>query len=288
MHLVTATQPNRVDGVHYTVTGEGRRTIVLLHGFCDNLSTWKRVVPVLAASNRVIAVDLPGFGRSTRPWRAPLIESYVDVVAEVLAAEEIDEPVSLIGNSMGAVVSAAFAQRWPEAVDRVVLIDMPGLRGVPRLWRVGLSRPAELGLRAALRVVGDKPAQFGLGWAYGRIASGAPWRLDPAVGKGFGDPFLVKGSVPALLPIGRALLSDLAMLGLDDLVGSLNSPALLIFGSRDVLTPARVLRRVGRAGAAVVLPRCGHCPQIDQPEALLGEVMPFLAQQPMGTVTPAA
>ena len=58
-----------LDGVHYTVTGDGQRTIVLLHGFSDNLTTWDRIVPRLAVSHRVIAIDLPGFGRSTRPWR---------------------------------------------------------------------------------------------------------------------------------------------------------------------------------------------------------------------------
>ncbi len=262
--------------MHYTVTGDGPRTVVLLHGFSDNLTTWGRIVPPLAVTNRVVAIDLPGFGRSTRCWQAPLVESYVDVIGEVLDAEGIDGPVSLIGNSMGAVVSTVFAARRPERTERVVLIDMPGLHGVPRLWRLGLSRPAELGLRTALRIVGDAPARIGLGWAYSRIACGDPRRLDPLVRSGFADPFAVKGSVPALLPLGRALLRDLATLGLDDVVGSLAAPVLLVFGSRDVLTPARVLRRTGRAGGAVVLPGCGHCPQIDQPEALLSAVAPFL------------
>lgn len=293
MRLVTSPPPtrerSRVDGIHYTVTGDGPRTLVLLHGFCDNLTTWNRIIPPLAVSNRVIAIDLPGFGRSTRRWTDTLIDSYVDVVAEVLDAEGVTGPVSLMGNSMGAVVSTIFAARRPERTDRVVLIDMPGLHGVPKLWRLGLSRPAELGLRTALRIVGDRPAQFGLGWAYSRIACGDPRRLDPFVRSGFAQPYAVKGSVPALLPIGRALLRDLAAAGLDSVVGGLTAPVLLVFGSRDVLTPARVLRRVGRAGGAVVLPHCGHCPQIDQPDALLSAAMPFLAHRPVGEVgTPPA
>jgi pimeloyl-ACP methyl ester carboxylesterase len=59
-------------------------------------------------------------------------------------------------------------------------------------------------------------------------------------------------------------------------VATLSVPTLLVYGSRDLLTPARVLKRVGRPGGAVVLPGCGHCPQIDQPAALLNEVLPFL------------
>src|SRR4051812_9600618 len=89
-----------VDGVHYSVTGTGEHTIVLLHGFSDNLTTWNRVVPPLAVNNRVIAIDLPGFGNSSRPWSRPLLPGYVDVVRSVLDAEGVTAAVSLMGNSM--------------------------------------------------------------------------------------------------------------------------------------------------------------------------------------------
>jgi pimeloyl-ACP methyl ester carboxylesterase len=270
--------PATVDGVHYTVTGGGPQTLVLLHGFSDNLTTWNRVVPPLAVSNRVIAIDLPGFGRSTRSWQPALLDGYVDVVAEVLDAEGVDGPVSLMGNSMGAAVAALFATRYPLRTAQVVLIDMPGLRGVPRVWRLAMSHPAELGLRTALRVVGHGPARYGLDWAYSHIAAGGTRRLDSFARQGFNTPYAARGSIPALLPIGRALLRELGELRLGALVGDLAVPVLLVFGSRDVLTPARVLRRLGHDGGAVILPGCGHCPQIDQPEALLSQVVPFLRE----------
>jgi pimeloyl-ACP methyl ester carboxylesterase len=275
--------PTRVGDVHYQVTGEAGTTIVLLHGFSDNLTTWNRVVPALAASHRVIAIDLPGFGRSTRPWASPLLDGYVDAVLDVLDAEGVTGPVSLMGNSMGAVVSAWFAARRPERSDGVVLIDMPGLRGVPRVWRMAMSRPAELGLRAALRCVPGRASQFGLGWAYSHVAAAHPRDLDPTVRQSFCDPYAVGGSVASLLPIGRLLLRELQTANLAGLVAGSEVPVLLVFGARDLLTPARVLRRLGRPGGAVVLPGCGHCPQIDQPAALLGEVLPFLR-----TVRPTA
>lgn len=265
-----------VDGVHYAVTGKGERTLVLLHGFSDNLSTWNRVVPPLAVNHRVIAIDLPGFGRSTRPWRRPLLDGYIEVVRDVLEAEQVTGRVSLMGNSMGAVVSALYAARYPDRVEGIVLIDMPGLHAVPRLWRVALSRPAELGVRAALRWVPDRAAQFGLGWAYSHLAAAHPRRLDPTVRRGFSTPYGVPDSVPALLPLGRVLVRELRTAGLGELVAGSRAPVLLVFGSRDLLTPARVLRRIGSPGGAVVLPGCGHCPQIDQPEALLSQVVPFL------------
>jgi pimeloyl-ACP methyl ester carboxylesterase len=264
------------EGVNYVATGDGGPPIVLLHGFSDNLHTWDRLVPRLAVDHRVLAIDLPGFGCSTRPWTSPLLDCYLAAVRAVLDAEGVTDPVTLMGNSMGGVVATLFAARHPERTDRVVLIDMPGLRHVPRLWRLAMSRPAELGVDALLHLVPAWAARSGLGWAYGRIAAADPRHLDPLVRRGYTTPYAARDKLVALLPLGRALLGELRTAELATLVAALDVPALLVFGSRDLLTPARVLRRIGRPGGAVVLPSCGHCPQIDRPAELLAEVIPFL------------
>ena len=196
----------------------------------------------------------------------------------MLDAEGVIDPVSLVGNSMGAAVSTLFAARHPERTARIVLTDMPGLHSVPRLWDLALSRPTELGLRTAFRVVPESGARYGLGWAYGRIAAADRGRLDPSVLQGFTSPYLVRGSVLNLLPIGRALLRELRTARLGEVLAGLSAPTLVVFGARDLLTPARVLRRVKRSANTVVLPGCGHCPQIDQPGELLAAMLPFLRE----------
>jgi pimeloyl-ACP methyl ester carboxylesterase len=262
--------------VNYTVTGEGEHALVLLHGFADNIGTWNRVVPRLAVDHKVITIDLPGFGGSSMPWTRPLLSCYVDVVRGVLDAEGVQGNVSLMGNSMGAVVSLLFAAAEPERVDGIVLIDMPALHHVPRVWRLAMSRPAEYALRAGLQALPNGTAQYGLGWFYTRIACARPSRLDPSARESFVLPYLARERVSALLPLGRVLLGELRTARLGALVATISVPTLIVFGSRDLLTPGRVLRRLGRPGGAVMLPGCGHCPQIDQPGALLGEVLPFL------------
>ncbi len=272
-----ATTAARIDGVNYTVTGDGERVVVLLHGFADNVCTWNRVLPRLAVDATVIAIDLPGFGDSARPWTRPLLSCYVDVVHEVLAAEGVSAGVSLMGNSMGAAVSLLFADAYPELVDGIVLIDMPGLHHIPRLWRMAMSRPAEIALRAGLRAVPRGTAQFGIGWFYAHFAC-RPGRLDPFAQASFTLPYAARERVSALLPLGRVLIRELGRAQLASLVATIDVPTLIVFGARDLITPARVLRRLGRPGGAVVLPGCGHCPQLDQPEALLTEVLPFLRE----------
>ena len=194
----------------------------------------------------------------------------------MLAAEGVRTPVSFVGNSMGAAVSAQFAARFPDATERVVLVDMPGLGTVPALWRLAMSRPAEFGLRTALRVVPHQIAARGLDWTYAHVAAADPRTLDPLARAGFSGPYAGPGRVPDLLPIGRALVDELRRADLARIVAAAATPTLLVFGSRDLLTPARVLRRLPQVDS-VVLPGCGHCPQLDQPGELLAEVLPFLA-----------
>lgn len=284
-------EQSAIAGVHYVATGTGPRTIVLLHGFADNLATWTRLVGPLAVNARVVAIDLPGHGRSRRRFSTPLLTGYADVVREVLDAEGITDPVALIGNSMGAAVATVFGAVYPERTERVVLIDMPGLGGVPKLWRMAFSRPVEFGLRAGIGVAGRRSsdvAQWGLGAFYRCIAAADPRRIDSLARADFAQPYARRGSVPDLLPIGRALCADLATAGLATAVSALDAPVLLVFGSRDVLTPARVLRRIGRDGGAVVIPGCGHCPQLDQPALLLEQVLPFLGVERAGRTSRAA
>jgi pimeloyl-ACP methyl ester carboxylesterase len=263
-------------GVHVQVTGTGPRTLVLLHGFSDNLSTWRRVVPALATDHRVVAIDLPGHGRSTRAWDVPLVAGYCEVVMQVLDELGCPGPVHLVGNSMGAVVAAMCAERYRDRVDRVALIGMPGIVSVPVSWRAAASRPASLALRMALRPVPVQPLQQAFGWLYAHAASPRPGAIDPEAVRSYLAGYADRDRLMALADIARALLADLRTLRLPELLEASPVPRLEILGRHDRLVPAR--RHRGRDGV-VVLPGCGHCPQLDAPDLLLDALLPFFAEQ---------
>jgi pimeloyl-ACP methyl ester carboxylesterase len=67
--LCAAAQAATVDGIslHYTATGKGAKTIVLVHGWTCDESSWSGQVPALAKQYRVVTVDLPGHGKSGSP-----------------------------------------------------------------------------------------------------------------------------------------------------------------------------------------------------------------------------
>jgi pimeloyl-ACP methyl ester carboxylesterase len=265
-----------LDDVNVVVTGTGPHTVVLLHGFSDNLLTWRRVVPALAVGHRVVAIDLPGHGATSRRFRAPLLDGYAAVVLEVLDALGIDEPVSLIGNSMGAAVAAVFAAAHPHRADGAVLIGMPGLTCVPRSWRAAASRPASIAMRTALRPVPVGHLQRGFGWIYAHAACPRVGMIDPSTLAGYCASYADRTRLFGLSEIARALLSELRAVELARMLPRLQVPVLQVWGRHDRLVPPR---RVQQSERTVVLPGCGHCPQLDAPDRLLGVVLPFLERR---------
>ncbi|WP_241385192.1 alpha/beta fold hydrolase [Rhodococcus sp. CH91] len=262
--------------VHVHESGAGDRTVLLLHGFSDHGGTWCKVAPGIAEHHRVLTVDLPGFGRSAQHWRTPVLDHYVDVVADLVA--DLSQPVSLVGNSLGAVTALVFASVHPSRVDRVVLADMPGLAGIPRLWTRGARVPVELS-RALLRPLPAPVVQRAVGALYARAAVHRRGTFDPAVRTAFAANYATRGQVDTLLSVGRHAIGELGRLPIPEMVHALDMPALLLWGARDRLTPARAARRVnvGDRRRVVILPDAGHCPQLDAPREFLDAVLPFLA-----------
>ena len=115
--------------------------LVLIHGLGDEADSWRRLIPLLCSSGfRVLALDLPGFGRSVAPGRISL-SGHTEAVLGLIGAVCAGNPVVLVGNSLGAAVAEAAAARAPEQVRALVLIDgsipggppNPGLAGLVKL-----------------------------------------------------------------------------------------------------------------------------------------------------------
>ncbi|WP_420753022.1 alpha/beta fold hydrolase [Rhodococcus sp. O3] len=262
--------------VYVRESGTGSRTVVLLHGYSDHGGTWCKVEPELAERYRVLTVDLPGFGRSYAQWRAPVFDHYVDTVADLVA--DRTEPVALIGNSLGAVTALAFASVHPKRTDRVVLSDMPGLAGIPRVWTESARLPLDLMSRMMSRPVPMPVMQRVIGEFYTRAALHRPERMDAATLSAFTANFADRRRMDTMLRVGRIAVRELGRLPIPEMVHALTMPTLLLWGAHDRLTPARAARRVvsGPDRRVVIIPDAGHCPQLEAPTEFLRAVLPFL------------
>ena len=101
---------------------------VLIHGLGDEADSWRHLIPLLnSEGRRVLALDLPGFGRSVAAGRIGL-RNHVAAVLKLIEAVVPETPVFMAGNSMGALIAEAAAFAKPRHVRGLVLIDgsIPG------------------------------------------------------------------------------------------------------------------------------------------------------------------
>jgi pimeloyl-ACP methyl ester carboxylesterase len=147
----------RLEGFAYfdSFTGGGAASLVLVHGNGDEADTWRHVFAPISKTHRVLAPDLPGFGRT--PARGDGgIESLATALRDFLDAARL-ERAHLVGSSLGAVVCATLAARQPERVLSLTLIggasrSLGGIHanpGLKPLLEVGTGEAFYNGLRNA-------------------------------------------------------------------------------------------------------------------------------------------
>lgn len=115
--------------VAYRDLGSGDRPLVLVHGWTCDHTFWRYQIPFFARQGRVIALDLPGHGWSTKPKVAYTQDAFVESLRAVLDAAGVSRAV-LAGHSMGGAICRSFALRYPHRVAGIVLVD-PALIRVP-------------------------------------------------------------------------------------------------------------------------------------------------------------
>ncbi len=111
--------------------------LVLVHGIGGDADDWAFCLEALSSRHRVLALDLLGFGRSDKPLINYTIEGFVEVLERFLGTLGIGR-LSLLGGSLGGWISAAFALRFPGAVEKLVLVDAAGV------WADNAALPIDL------------------------------------------------------------------------------------------------------------------------------------------------
>jgi pimeloyl-ACP methyl ester carboxylesterase len=122
-----------VDGVdvHSASVGTGP-TLVFVHGWTCDSSSWQGQVPAFADEYRVVTIDLPGHGKSGSPSDGKFSMSLFARAVEAVRAETGAERIVLVGHSMGAPVIKQYARMYPAHVAGLVAVDGPlDMRGPP-------------------------------------------------------------------------------------------------------------------------------------------------------------
>jgi pimeloyl-ACP methyl ester carboxylesterase len=262
-------------GLHHVEAGPpDGEAVLLVHGLTATHRYWSGNLPHLARRRRVLALDLPGFGRSPKPDAPYTIPWFVDALARFLDDKGVTR-ASIVGNSLGGHIAMAFALTHPARVHKLVLVDPAGVTRFP-LWllRVGMwmvanapqgpaivPRVPRAAFQALFRAVFPTRPDLAAHYvrAYERAVSSAEYPLH----------------LRSAFRAARGVIQS----PMRELVRQIAAPTLIVWGGRDYLLPvtaARDLRRAIPASRLLIYRESGHCPMVDQAERWNRDVEAFL------------
>jgi pimeloyl-ACP methyl ester carboxylesterase len=266
----------------------GGPPVVMLHGIViDNLSSFfYTLAHPVAASHPVVLYDLRGHGRSQRPPTGYRMADHVADLHGLLGALRIEEPVVLLGNSVGGGIALSYAVAHPDRVAGLVLVEahVPEagsaepmaamLERIGELARQGLE--LEPRLRRDRRLPdGALPALGTLGLRDDQVAF-VRWWIEHSPAR----KVLTMARTADGLVNGTSLVADMRdELPLpDEALASVSCPALLVYGEQsDIVDRAPRLARLLPAAELTVLPGWGHSVLMEGIDALRPLVVPWLA-----------
>lgn len=229
--------------INYICQGEGE-DVLILHGWGANIDTVMPIVNLLKTHFKVYAVDLPGFGKSEKPKEVFGSEDYARVVKEFLDKMGIKK-VILIGHSFGGKLSIILGSKYPEMVEKIVLINSAGL--IPKR-----------GLKYYIKVYSFKLLKF-------LYKSFFFWLDKEEKMEKFYKKF---GSTDYREADGimRRILVKVVNENLKPILGEIKAPTLLIWGDKDTATPlymGKIMEREIPDSGLVVLEGAGHYSYLD-------------------------
>jgi 2-hydroxy-6-oxonona-2,4-dienedioate hydrolase len=251
--------------IHYVEAGSGP-VVILLHGLGGNTTNWALNTAALAGKFRVIVPDQIGFGRSDKPFVNYRIQTYVDFLDRLYKELKI-ERASLVGNSMGGWVAAAYTLAHPEKVERLVLVDAAGF-APPADFDTrqldALNPSTRAGMKQLATLVFHNKQVF---------TSDAAIDLMLTARLTAGDGHTIKSLIESI-----ARREDM----LDNQLSKIKQPTLIIWGRSDGLTP---LKEFGErfhkeipGSELLVFDACGHVPQFEKATDFNTAVLKFLSQ----------
>ncbi len=134
IEVITPLLPQAIQ-TSYVCQGAGGIPIVFLHGFDSSSLEFRRIVPLIAASRQVYAIDLLGFGFTERLPNCPFSTASIGTHLYATWQTLIQQPMILIGVSMGGAAAIEFTLNHPEAVHQLILIDSAGYTQPPPMGK---------------------------------------------------------------------------------------------------------------------------------------------------------
>lgn len=257
--------------------------LILLHGFGASIGHWRHNLEILANYHTVYALDMLGFGASTKAATSYNIELWVEQVYDFWKTF-INEPVVLIGNSIGSLISLVAAATHPEMVKGIIMMSLPDpsieQEMIPKVLQPIVSKIKSI---FASRIV-LKPLFYFIrrpsvlkrwaGLAYVNPEAITDELIDILAG-----PPQDRGSARAFKALFQGSISLNFSPSVKKILPSLNIPMLLIWGTKDKFVPPALASQFAGYNErlqVLYLEDVGHCPHDESPEQVNQTILDWI------------
>lgn len=270
----TKTIPANGTQIHVRVGGKGP-AVILIHGFGDTGDMWATLAADLARDHTVVVPDLRGIGLSSKPENGYDKWSQAADMRAVLQALSIDKAV-VIGHDIGTMVAYAYAARYRDLTEKLVVMDAP-VPGVPpwdevvrspQLWHFDFGGPdMERLVKGRERIYLDR---------FWNEFAGTPSKVDEATRRHYAELYARPGAMHSAFAQFRAIRTD-AEDNKKAIATKLSIPVLAIGGEKSFgKMEAVVMRNAATDVTEVVIPGAGHWLMEEDPAATTKAVRGFL------------
>ena len=264
--------------IAYTDEGKGDNTIILIHGLGSYLRAWEKNIGELSKTNRVIAIDLPGYGKSSKEPHTGMMTFYAGIVNELVKELKLNKVV-IGGHSMGGQIGMTTYLKYPQIVKGLVLAAPAGFerftKGQKQWFRDVMTVDG-------VRLTTPEGIQNNLASNFYRVPKDADFMVSERMEMRSADDF-----IPYCYAVVQSVhgMVDNPVI---DYLQDIKVPTLILFGENDNLIPNRYLNpgrtvEIAKYGASkihnsklVMIPKTGHFLMFEKPEVFNKETIDFI------------
>ena len=264
--------------IAYTDEGKGDNTIILIHGLGSYLRAWEKNIGELSKNNRVIAIDLPGYGKSSKEPHTGMMTFYAGIVNELVKELKLNKVV-IGGHSMGGQIGMTTYLKYPQIVKGLVLAAPAGFerftKGQKQWFRDVMTVDG-------VRLTTPEGIQNNLASNFYRVPKDADFMVSERMEMRSADDF-----IPYCYAVVQSVqgMVDNPVI---DYLQDIKVPTLILFGENDNLIPNRYLNpgrtvEIAKYGASkipnsklVMIPKTGHFLMFEKPEVFNKETIDFI------------
>ena len=264
--------------IAYTDEGKGDNTIILIHGLGSYLRAWEKKNGEISKNNRVIAIDLPGYGKSSKEPHTGMMTFYAGIVNELVKELKLNKVV-IGGHSMGGQIGMTTYLKYPQIVKGLVLAAPAGFerftKGQKQWFRDVMTVDG-------VRLTTPEGIQNNLASNFFRQPKDADFMVSERMEMRSADDF-----IPYCYAVVQSVhgMVDNPVI---DYLQDIKVPTLIFFGENDNLIPNRYLNpgrtvEIAKYGASkihnsklVMIPKTGHFLMFEKPEVFNKETIDFI------------